>query len=419
MEINKILKYLILIFSFSIPLIGFNIPKYVLGALILVKILSLFKKQSKFLGYIILNKKTIFLLTLYFLYITVTLFYSDNTKQALQTIQKLSYFLIFPLLLSGLETEKYFTIRKVLNLFLFGVLFLEATNIFLILIEYFAALYLDNRTTIDVNIFFYQNLSERVKLHPGYYSLMVFIAFWINFYNPNSKIKNVIALIQVIFLMLLATRIIIFTFLLCFLFVLVKQLKKQLKRVIATLIVVIILLASFGKTNLKNQFRLNNFNNSKQIITTEIEAGLEIKTKKISNDLIARVYQIKCSLQAILENKQSFFYGYGAGDYKNVLEQKYKLSNFEWGLQQEFNSHNQYLTTMLMGGLIGLIFFILYILTPLFLGVIHEKLFYYKILTLFLIYALTESYLLREAGVLILSFFISLVTILNMAKQKN
>ncbi|GLU43204.1 hypothetical protein Musp01_08280 [Muricauda sp. NBRC 101325] len=47
--------------------------------------------------------------------------------------------------------------------------------------------------------------------------------------------------------------------------------------------------------------------------------------------------------------------GFGIGDAKNELIKEYETNTFNAGVLNRFNSHNQYLDTLLQSGLIGLI----------------------------------------------------------------
>jgi hypothetical protein len=86
-------------------------------------------------------------------------------------------------------------------------------------------------------------------------------------------------------------------------------------------------------------------------------------------------------------------FGYGIGDFKIELLNQYDVNNFEWGVNEKFNSHNQYLSTMLMGGMFSLISLVSYFLYPLFTLTGKSRMFYMLLLVLFLSYSLTESYL--------------------------
>jgi hypothetical protein len=282
-----------------------------------------------------------------------------------------------------------------------GVMFIQFLNILLLCIR--------GDIFKGFNNISYQNLSEVVGLHPGYYSLIVLISIFINHFYVKKRIKYIIFTLQILFLFLLATRLFIIVFFLIItiyylnLFIKKKRHSKYLSfSLIVVFVIIFFLLANTGI------YRLSNFSNAYNIFVAELNCGFQICTNSITNDFIARIYQFKCSLQLIFKNVGSFLFGYGIGDFKIELLNQYDVNNFEWGVNEKFNSHNQYLSTMLMGGMFSLISLVSYFLYPLFTLTGKSRMFYMLLLVLFLSYSLTESYLLREHGILFVSFFVTL-----------
>jgi O-antigen ligase len=66
-----------------------------------------------------------------------------------------------------------------------------------------------------------------------------------------------------------------------------------------------------------------------------------------------------------LIDKNHALFGYGFEGYQNKLLKKYEqipqLKKREWFIQEQFNSHNQFLDILLSQGLFGLIIFLLFI----------------------------------------------------------
>jgi O-antigen ligase len=68
-----------------------------------------------------------------------------------------------------------------------------------------------------------------------------------------------------------------------------------------------------------------------------------------------RLEKWKFTLEAIIGNS---IIGSGSGDYWFEMEKVYRKNNFELGLKEKFNSHNQYLQTALTLGFPGLVLLI-------------------------------------------------------------
>lgn len=145
------------------------------------------------------------------------------------------------------------------------------------------------------------------------------------------------------------------------------------------------------------------------IFIVEKSKGLSLhedfKVENISGEeftaVRARVMKAYSSWQLI---KQKPIEGYGTGNSQIALRQSYLEHGFQHGYEENYNSHNQYLTTTLHFGVIGLFILLLYIL------IVATALRQLPFLTsIFLITCLliffSESILERQHGVLWFAFF--------------
>lgn len=74
------------------------------------------------------------------------------------------------------------------------------------------------------------------------------------------------------------------------------------------------------------------------------------------NSATYRLAEWKCALEVIEAN---FWWGTGIGDNEEALLESYRSNKFWLGLEKRFNAHNQYLQTMIAGGLVGLVLMVL------------------------------------------------------------
>jgi O-antigen ligase len=123
------------------------------------------------------------------------------------------------------------------------------------------------------------------------------------------------------------------------------------------------------------------------------------------NGLTTRLAIWQCASQSISEN---VLIGSGVGDYKDDLHEKFKENNFYFGLEKEFETHNNYLHVILMFGLIGFIVFSIYLFLPLILAIRKQNFIYIAFLVIFIISFLTEDALSRNQGIMLFALFNSI-----------
>jgi O-antigen ligase len=121
----------------------------------------------------------------------------------------------------------------------------------------------------------------------------------------------------------------------------------------------------------------------------------------------------KNALQAF--KKQPLF-GYGIGDSKNELLKVHKKNSLLL-YENEYNTHNQYLSFLLSVGVIGLILISFSLFNLLRKGIKQANFLFLGIFIFYLIEMFSENILERENGVIFYSFFISLFQILK--KEDN
>ncbi len=132
-----------------------------------------------------------------------------------------------------------------------------------------------------------------------------------------------------------------------------------------------------------------------------------------------RLEKWKLSIEAIKEN---WLIGSGAGDYWSELEKVYQKNNFELGLKEKFNSHNQYLQTALTLGFPGLVLLISIFIFMVIQARKTENFVLFISVLAIVLSLISESILERQTGiflsVLFANLFYSLSTFLK-AEEAN
>ena len=103
--------------------------------------------------------------------------------------------------------------------------------------------------------------------------------------------------------------------------------------------------------------------------------------------------------------------GYGIGDYRDVLIDRYKVKGEDRLILGKYNAHNQYFSILLIGGVISLIVFLLTIGINLLYAVRFDNQLLILTLIFYGIVMFTENILEREHGVIFFSLFLNFFTL--------
>jgi O-antigen ligase len=134
-------------------------------------------------------------------------------------------------------------------------------------------------------------------------------------------------------------------------------------------------------------------------------------------------YQVEPRMQrwicAVDLIKQRPLLGYGTGDEVGLLKQKYYDNNLMVSYHLEFNAHNQYLSTLIKHGIIGLLVFMSAFFYYLYLGVRAKDFIYTSFVILLLVGFFTENILDMNKGIFFFAFFNTLFGYNALFERKN
>lgn len=376
--LNKLRPYvnnLPAIFFFSIPFVSFTFPKYILSLWVFI---SFFQLKIDDL------KKYIFLIS-FFMFLGLGLFYS-NFNEGIKQLTKYLGFIVLPIAMSNFKSEDY---KKVVYSYVLGTICLIGITLILMI--------------KGGKMLYYEDLSNLVRLHPGYFSLIISVALFFTF-SIKSRIKIFLVIVQVLMLSILESRMLILSTILGLVFYGFFSLKGLIYKTIYFGLGLVFLSGTFYYF-LKYDKRSKDLSKIVKVLKTEFEEPTKVNNTKDSSYLFLRVNSIKASLKIITRDFKTTIFGVGIGDGMNELLVEYERVNFGPGKFYKYNSHNQYLTNALHSGVIGFFLFLL---------IFVNKYFRYNkvvicIMILFLGYGLTESFLQREQGILL---FVSIITLL-------
>jgi O-antigen ligase len=108
------------------------------------------------------------------------------------------------------------------------------------------------------------------------------------------------------------------------------------------------------------------------------------------------------ALDIILENP---VWGVTTGERSKVILDKYREINFESGIEQNLNAHNQYLDTAVSFGIPGLLILVLSFFAIIRHAITHQNRLLLMFILIFALCSTTETLLHRQFGVVLFSFF--------------
>jgi O-antigen ligase len=140
-----------------------------------------------------------------------------------------------------------------------------------------------------------------------------------------------------------------------------------------------------------------------QHVGTESHYNMEV-TRDQWNGANFRIAAWRCGWEIFLNRP---ILGVGIGDKKDVLMDKYREKNFQFGLQTQKNVHNNYLDILYSMGIIGLSLFLVgWVVLPLLYAKKFKDWLSFLIILTFAIAWITEIYFDRSLGGMLTGFFI-------------
>lgn len=353
------------------------------------------------------NLKAVLILCSGYVTAVVSSAYSSDKTEALFVLEKQLTLFFVPLILGSSFEGNIFKLKLVVWSFITSVFFACGY-----LLLYFFTVYqvLKNHVSVQdfINMQLHHNFSMPLKLHATYLSIYVCfsIACTLYFLFNDSRFYKIIAFIFlpvfILSFILLSSRIVFIPFILIIFFVLPFFIRRKF-----VFVYFILLISSF----LFMFYLLRNFTAFEARFKTDTLRELNLKpgTDKMfsfesitaSNDA-TRAERWKCAVELIRERP---IVGYGTGDEKKMLSEKYVKYDLTNSSVNNFDSHNQYFAFMIKSGFFGIFTFLLLLVFSFFIAIKYRNYMQICLLFIVIITCLTENVLESNKGILFFAFF--------------
>lgn len=347
------------------------------------------------------NLKYILLFSAIFWIYLFGMIFTQNVERGWNVVILKFSFLAFPLIF-GVSDQRF--IQKKQLMFLLEAFILITTSSVLFSLIHAAYEYIK---LSDQQAFFYARLSY--LLHPSYYAL------YVNF-----------ALIAVLCRLLVTkvvekrrSRILYWSLIpIYIIFLILLESKAGLIGLISVMFMSLIHIV-FTEKNYKSAISLALISTISVTLTVsllpqttqrvnQVVESIEEKEESAANHsaAAARFYLWEAAFKTYLEKP---VFGHGSGDVKEQLMHQYELQNNTRAIEMKYDSHNQYLQTLVGTGILGLISLLILVGFPMLFSFNGKILFYFLLGFLMAINLLVESMFERQAGVMFYAFFNSML----------
>jgi len=353
------------------------------------------------------NKEFFFTNSILYIVILVTLFYSENYSYGIYKLQTMSSLLVFPFVFSLFKINEIKQLFKhvtvYLSIYILGVFLLNTIPFLWYLMTHysFKEIIIHYPKIIIIGI-------GKYSIHPIYMSLHCCVAIIFSLFvykKANSKTLRIlliiINLILTSFLLIYARKgPILALFITLFIWTIFQNRKKYY--IYTTIIVATVSLIIIMIPKTRGRF-------SELLTISSISTGNETSTN-------IRYTIYKSTKELIVESP---LIGYGIGDYNDMLISKSKNKGHMSLSKNGYNSHNQYLSLLLIGGIPSFIIFLYMVIKNIIISWQNKNQVLILILTFYCISMLTENILERENGVIFFSLFINFFALKNLYESEK
>ena len=351
------------------------------------------------------QRKAIIFTLIFFLYLLISFYFSDNWKDGLHHLKIRLPLFFFPISIGLLNLRQEFKEKILLNFSwittaICAICLLTSTYLF----------FVNHRS----DIFYNDNLTLILKQQSIYVALLVNFAIYIFGYfllfKPHSN-KGLIGL-ALAFLFgisyLLASRINLIALSLISLTVGSYYLISRRKIMEGIALVLGLLLAVYAAY----KFQPTSFNRFKELAYTQFDfenqgtdSHFNVKVEADQwNGANFRLAAWQCGWEVFKENP---IMGTGIGDKDDALKEKYAQKNFHFALKHNRNVHSNYLDILFsLGGIGFAIFLIGWLFLPFIKTLSNRDVLASVIILTIALAWITEVYFSRNFGTMIVSFFI-------------
>lgn len=414
------------IFSFREKLLYFGIAAFfislflpdmpvinnvIIGGIVLTSLLyNPFSEKVRLLK----ERKEILLMIIFYLFHIISTFVSENRHEGLIMLALRVPLLVFPVSIGLLYVREELKDRILLAF----IIIVTLTSV--ICMVYSIAQY---RHFKDAGYLYNDSLTSLIHVQSIYFALIVNMALFSYFYllrKGSFAIEYIgLAYLSIAFLLvfhfMLASRIAIISLYSVFLFfgilyiVRRKRYLEGVSLIMSLLIGAILLFKLFPKT--LNRFDELNYS-SYQFNNHGRESHYNMNlTADQWNGANIRLAVWKCAQELA---RKYWLFGAQLGDKQDRLNEVYQSKQFDFAIQTKRNMHSNYIDVFCTFGIVGFIVFILgYVFIPIRKAVRTNNLLGGLIIGFLAVSMITETYMDRSMGCLLLGFFLSFISSWN------
>lgn len=345
---------------------------------------------------------------LFFLLQVISLLYTQNTQAGWDNIRLKSGLLFIPLAFYGIDQLTPGTGRK---LFAAYCLVLAGASFYCLFLAGW-----DYNQTHNPSLFFYHALVRPVSQHAVYFSIFVFIALLFLLENARKRrflftpiFTTALAAYFSVFLFLLSSKLVIAFYVAYLLYYFIALLKAKKNRGWALGVFTLFLITAGPALTVHNPVSKRFY----EILDSDMELINQDRFAQGNyfNGLQFRLLQWKF-VPEILTETRSWWTGLAPGDAQSLLDKKYISKNMYTGDGNQknagylgYNTHNQFLESLLQTGIPGLLVFLLICFSLVKMAVRKKDSLAWFVILLVLAYSFIESVFETQYGILLFIFF--------------
>ncbi|MCM5661368.1 O-antigen ligase family protein [Galbibacter mesophilus] len=370
---------------FLLPLdINYPTPFFILA--IISGSINIFKGEKKYDP----KNKVLLLFPVYFLVLLISMFYTENVADGWKLIQRSLSLLLFPIIFLFVKEDAN-SVRKLFDFLMYGLLVSFVINLGILITDVIQ--HLDSLDAGFSKLYYLEEIwtafitSQFSSLvNPGYISLYILLV--LSYYLKNEinnfyRFATVLVLFTYLFLLASKAAIIALFFMSI---LLIRKVKEKSKRFLLWLLFGLGIIVFVSNPRVINGVVSD---------TQEVNATISFQQRFLTWRAAAETID------------EAPVLGYGIGDAHDALIAKYKELGFTENYKNRYNAHNQFLTTWLEAGVLG-IFVLLTIFTCLAVYLRRSVNEFSVFLALFFA-LLFESMLVRFNGIVFFSIVVPLL----------
>ncbi len=404
--IDQLLYFFYLVFFVSI-ICSFRAVSTI--AIIAILVLSITKNKidTGFLFNSRLKNFFIAVCVIFYLVQTTSIFYTHSTAETLKNLQMKSSLILIPLAIcsSGwLDTairkslmEKYVWIASITMLYCFGV-----------------AIWRYMSLNHGIEVFFYHDLVSPFKQHAVQVSIILFIclAYLMNsdHFYPNPVIHYSLRCYFIFCIIMLSSKLVISVLVIYFLYHVLTSFRRKKNSLSFTIVAITFFIIVTLLVLLTHNPVSKRFN---EIISGNLNLAYR---EKFAPDIYFNGVQLRIVewrfVSQILSEKKAWLRGVSTGDAQKLLDEKYIATNMYLGEPGSadhgflgYDTHNQFLESVLQSGIFGLLAFVLICVALIILAVKRKNPELTSLVILLIAYSFTESCLESQYGLILFTFF--------------